>query len=1628
MKLFKKTLALFLSTVLLAGLLAVPAMQASAADETETRIINLLDLSGYDNGTVLSKDNLENWPEGMTVGAYDDYDGTRSVVELEDGSKALKLAFDQEQDMTQTPSSRQLDAIANYEFRFQIPAAYRPYLNSVKLTMENRSNVFTSWENELEKPYFLLAFSDGTNYSKIADKTLWIESIDYEYTLSAVGVAKVDAWGYTDWADINSAAQWTEADKAGMTEVVLSVTVPFISDTTTYMLIKGLELEVVGTADQLDSAEGKTTARTINLLDLSGYDAGTVLSKDNLENWPEGMTVGAYDDYDGTRSVVELEDGSKALKLAFDQEQDMTQTPSSRQLDAIANYEFRFQIPAAYRPYLNSVKLTMENRSNVFTSWENELEKPYFLLAFSDGTNYSKIADKTLWIESIDYEYTLSAVGVAKVDAWGYTDWADINSAAQWTEADKAGMTEVVLSVTVPFISDTTTYMLIKGIELEVVGTADELDAAKEQANNNRIVTRKVNLLDLSKIDAGTVLSKDNLENWPNGMTVGNFDDYNGTRSVVELEDGTKALKLAFDQTLDLANIPSERSLYAVANYEFRFQIPAAYRPYLNSVKLTMDNMSNVFTSWENELEKPYFLLAFTDGTNYSKIADKTLWIDKVNYEYTLDVAGVAKIGEAGYVGYADLNSATKWTEDEKTGMTEVVLSVTVPYISDTTTYMLIKNVELEVTGTAAELDAAEKASVAASALINDFENDNNAFVAAEDGVFAASGSKVFRYHRDKEEQWEGYTTVSLDSNVRNYDGISFYLYNPNESKELKCFLRAGDVAVAQKNFTASKTDDYLKYTIWFDDVGTTTGAWDSYTSNTGKSLTAAEVASLTDIGIIIPEGGANVSYYFDDFCYEKRNSEPVKEKKFDLTTAVVTEDNGYTDTETPVITADGITYSVDGTRSDQSWQGWKTVIDVSDGSMINASGIKINAQYASTGNNKLRIGATLYGVDDNGNEQWWNWGENPDCIWPAVDACTAVIKSLNYNSGLYETGWWGIYNWGNTQGYPTGSENAMLKEIQLYVWAPADAEAGDTVTISDVSVVYGGGKVSLADGVTGGTISVGDNGYTYSGSSAVSNTGYFFAGEKAVINVIPDEGYALVPGSLKLTDSTGKEIETTREGFRKLNSIAYGFTMPVADITVSAEFAPEADVLGTVYSNVSADIANNQLKFDYTVPLKNGKVMVDGTEYEAVGYGVLVTTGEVLEKYSFWDGFAVEDIENGNYIAELSTNVHVNESEGYFYDKSVSVARFNAVVNIPDSMKDTDFAVRAYIEYENGNGDVERNYSDVEYGSFTYAAFGMYEFAAAPSYAKGVNMAGVFDNTSADATALRNSVYVASETYEAVAYEGFDHVRLPVTFASHLDADGSINADYLEAVDKAVIAALSNDLTVVIDLHHYSDLKTDFTANKANFYSIWEQLAEHYKNYPNRVIFELLNEPSTVTGAADAMTAASLNEIQLAAVEKIRAIDSDRMIALAVFDNNSALNLNDLVLPADTSNLIVSVHNYDHYAFTHQGIDGSDTRLDYTESGSKDLILDRLQRANEFSKANNIPVWISEFGVYLGGLTTDGVFTTDDVTAYYNDFTTACNNYGIGWCVWEYNVGFGVFNPDNTLKDFVKAGLFPNG
>ena len=45
-------------------------------------------------------------------------------------------------------------------------------------------------------------------------------------------------------------------------------------------------------------------------------------------------------------------------------------------------------------------------------------------------------------------------------------------------------------------------------------------------------------------------------------------------------------------------------------------------------------------------------------------------------------------------------------------------------------------------------------------------------------------------------------------------------------------------------------------------------------------------------------------------------------------------------------------------------------------------------------------------------------------------------------------------------------------------------------------------------------------------------------------------------------------------------------------------------------------------------------------------------------------------------------------------------------------------------------------------------------------------------------------------------------------------------------------------------------DSSVSFDDNIKRFYSLWQQIAEHYKDYPSEVYFDILNEPNIEMGA----------------------------------------------------------------------------------------------------------------------------------------------------------------------------------
>ena len=172
------------------------------------------------------------------------------------------------------------------------------------------------------------------------------------------------------------------------------------------------------------------------------------------------------------------------------------------------------------------------------------------------------------------------------------------------------------------------------------------------------------------------------------------------------------------------------------------------------------------------------------------------------------------------------------------------------------------------------------------------------------------------------------------------------------------------------------------------------------------------------------------------------------------------------------------------------------------------------------------------------------------------------------------------------------------------------------------------------------------------------------------------------------------------------------------------------------------------------------------------------------------------------------------------------------------------------------------------------------------------------------------------SSYFDLVKEAGFDSIRLPISWTTHASKEAPYEIDngFMDRVQWAVDEALSRGLNIIVNIHHYDTLNSDPISEEERYLAIWKQIAEHFKDYPNTVYFELLNEPHDVLSQDDLW-----NPLLQKALQVIREINPNRAVIVGPTTYNSISALASLELP-DDSNLIVTVHFYEPFAFTHQG------------------------------------------------------------------------------------------------------------
>ena len=282
----------------------------------------------------------------------------------------------------------------------------------------------------------------------------------------------------------------------------------------------------------------------------------------------------------------------------------------------------------------------------------------------------------------------------------------------------------------------------------------------------------------------------------------------------------------------------------------------------------------------------------------------------------------------------------------------------------------------------------------------------------------------------------------------------------------------------------------------------------------------------------------------------------------------------------------------------------------------------------------------------------------------------------------------------------------------------------------------------------------------------------------------------------------------------------------------------------------------------------------------------------------------------------------------------------------------------------------------------------------------------------------------------------GFDHIRLPIDEVQMWDENGNRNADAFQLLGQALTWCSDAGLRVVLDLHilrsHYfnADEKPLWTkpGEQDKFIQLWKDLSAAVREWPASMLaYEIMNEP-----VAD--DPEQWNQLLARATDSIRTWEPERVIVIGSNRFQSASTFDQLRVPENDKNILLSFHFYEPFHLTHY--QASWTRLrDFagevnypgqivvngtTPDEQRVYNIDSLEKMMEkpirVAKRLGLPLYCGEFGVIMKA-------PLEDKLAWYGDMVAIFEKNGIAYANWNYKAGsFGIvdasLNPDVAMVD----------
>lgn len=237
---------------------------------------------------------------------------------------------------------------------------------------------------------------------------------------------------------------------------------------------------------------------------------------------------------------------------------------------------------------------------------------------------------------------------------------------------------------------------------------------------------------------------------------------------------------------------------------------------------------------------------------------------------------------------------------------------------------------------------------------------------------------------------------------------------------------------------------------------------------------------------------------------------------------------------------------------------------------------------------------------------------------------------------------------------------------------------------------------------------------------------------------------------------------------------------------------------------------------------------------------------------------------------------------------------------------------------------------------------------------------------------------YITREDIWLIKKAGFNCIRIPINYRllnpenlPHVFLDRGY-----QVLDRTIRWAKDEGLYVILDMHAAPGGQTGeniddgwgtpwlFESNESRKRAVfvWKDIAEHYKDEPTVLGYELLNEPIPNFPGYEKYNP-MLEPLYKEIVAAIREADPDHIIILG----GAQWNTNFAVFGPPFDKKLV-------YTFHHYWSDPSEKSL------SKYL---------DFSKANNAPIWLGESG--------------ENTNQWIETYRKSLEKSDVGWCFWPY-------------------------